>query len=78
MNEFKFECIHCGQHLKCDEQFSGQQITCPTCQGLVVVPTAPGNVAVMQKTGMTFVPESWLSQPSGGSPPASAPANLDS
>ena len=57
MNEFKFECVHCGQHLKCDDQFSGRQITCPSCKKTVTVP-APTK-PVMQKTGMTFVPENW-------------------
>jgi hypothetical protein len=72
MSEFKFECIHCGQHLQCDEQFSGRQITCPSCKGVVDVPLA--GKPVMQKTGMTFVPDNWRKNPApGGSGNPEAP-----
>jgi hypothetical protein len=48
MADIKFSCAHCGQHISCDEQWSGHQIQCPACQnGLIVphlqpAPSAPG------------------------------------
>jgi DNA-directed RNA polymerase subunit RPC12/RpoP len=60
MSQFKFKCSHCGQRLECDEQFSGREIPCPSCEGLTVVPPIPGKAApALPKSGMTFVPESW-------------------
>jgi DNA-directed RNA polymerase subunit RPC12/RpoP len=63
MSEFKFNCTHCGQHLKCDEQLSGREIECPSCKKRVTVPWPHG-----KPTGMTFVPEAWK-KPSGSSSP---------
>jgi hypothetical protein len=39
MNEYKFNCPSCGQHLKADESMAGNHISCPTCQKLIAVPT---------------------------------------
>ncbi len=36
--EFKFSCPSCGQHIKCDEGYSGRQINCPVCQEQILVP----------------------------------------
>jgi DNA-directed RNA polymerase subunit RPC12/RpoP len=67
MSEFKFNCSHCGQRLGCDEQQSGQQIACPACHTVIVVPPVPGKTPPFpQKTGMTFVPESWRAPPPTG------------
>ncbi|HWD19478.1 MAG TPA: hypothetical protein VHB20_09365 [Verrucomicrobiae bacterium] len=44
MAEFKFSCTSCGQHIQCDGQWSGRQISCPVCGASLVVPhlkTAP-------------------------------------
>ena len=38
MAEFKFACPHCGQNIQCDDQWSGQQIACPSCSGNLSVP----------------------------------------
>ena len=69
MSEFKFSCSHCGQHLACDEQFSGRQIQCPACQVLIRIPPVPGKTAQFDpqsgKTWATFVPPG-----NPGSPPA--------
>jgi len=55
MSEFKFECPHCEQHLKCDEQFSGRQIQCPRCQHLIRVPAIPGRTENYDpQSGMTW------------------------
>jgi hypothetical protein len=34
----KFSCPHCGQHISCDELWSGHQIQCPACQNSLIVP----------------------------------------
>jgi hypothetical protein len=52
-NEFKFYCSHCDQPLKCEPQFAGRQIQCPTCNHLIRIPNPPAG------TGFTHVqPES--------------------
>jgi hypothetical protein len=66
MNEFKFSCPHCQQHLQCDEQFSGREIQCPSCNHLIRIPPAPGKTA-------QFTPESgktWATFVSSGNAPA--------
>jgi phage FluMu protein Com len=66
MNQIKFKCSHCDQKLASDEQYSGREISCPACHGLTVVPAIPGKPApVLQKSGMTFVPETWKKPDSG-------------
>lgn len=49
MNEFKFSCPHCGQHILRDLLWSGRETNCPACQQLLIVPTleSPG-VAVSE------------------------------
>jgi len=42
MNEFKFNCSHCDQHLQCDSQFSGREIQCPSCNHLIRIPKTAG------------------------------------
>jgi len=68
MSEFKFSCPHCTQHLQADEQFSGRQIQCPSCNHLIRVPAAPGKTAQYQpESGMT-----WATFVSPGNTPAKA------
>ncbi len=38
MAEMKFSCQACGQHIQCDEQWSGRQIACPACGASMMVP----------------------------------------
>ncbi|HXT40976.1 MAG TPA: hypothetical protein VN887_13275 [Candidatus Angelobacter sp.] len=38
MNEIKFACPHCQQHIACDEGYCGHQIACPACAGGMIVP----------------------------------------
>ena len=38
MNEIKFACPHCQQHIVCDEGYCGYQIQCPACEGGLIVP----------------------------------------
>jgi len=42
MNEFKFSCPHCGQHIKAAEDLMGRQFQCPSCHHLIRVPPPPG------------------------------------
>ena len=42
MNEFKFACTHCGQHLEASPELAGRQFQCPGCNVLIRVPRAPG------------------------------------
>ncbi|MGO8697968.1 MAG: hypothetical protein ACLQVY_09660 [Limisphaerales bacterium] len=41
MSEFKFSCPHCQQNIQATPEYSGTQITCPSCQNVLVVPPAP-------------------------------------
>jgi len=60
MNEFKFECPDCQQHLVCDEAHSGRQIQCPSCNHLIRIPPVPGKTAEYKpesgRTWDTFLP----------------------
>ncbi len=40
MPEIKVFCLHCGQHIQCDDSYRGIQITCPSCNHSFVVPQA--------------------------------------
>jgi hypothetical protein len=67
MNEIKFSCSQCGQHILCDPLWSGSEINCPACQQTVVVPPpappAPPIAELMPTT-----------PPTAGASPLSAPA----
>lgn len=43
MNEYKFICPVCGQHIKCDAAQVGQVIDCPTCVQKIIAPRVPEN-----------------------------------
>jgi DNA-directed RNA polymerase subunit RPC12/RpoP len=38
MADIKFSCGNCGQHISCDELWSGHQIQCPACHNNITVP----------------------------------------
>jgi len=40
MNEVKFACPVCGQHITCDAAKSGTRMSCPTCYRELVIPQA--------------------------------------
>lgn len=42
MSDVRFKCPHCGQHLKADEDMSGEPLDCPTCGKPMRIPGAPG------------------------------------
>ena len=43
MNEFKYACPYCGQHIKCDFSQSGSVMECPTCLQKITAPQAPAS-----------------------------------
>lgn len=55
MNELKFNCPHCDQHLKCDALCAGREIQCPNCNHLIHIPAPPGQTANVQpEVGQTW------------------------
>jgi hypothetical protein len=42
MNEFKFNCPQCDQHIQASEELVGRQFQCPGCNVLIRVPRVPG------------------------------------
>src|SRR5262245_59829035 len=42
MSEFQIICPHCSQTISCDDQWAGQQIQCPLCQGALIAPHVEG------------------------------------
>jgi len=70
MNDFKFNCPHCDQHLQCDPQFSGREIQCPGCSHLIRIPKAPGQTAHYQPE----VGQTWATHVGAGR--AAAPGSL--
>ena len=70
MSEFKFNCPHCDQHLKCDGSASGRQIQCPSCNHVIRIPPVPGQTQDYQpESGAT-----WATHIGAGR--AQAPGNL--
>jgi hypothetical protein len=41
MTEFKFFCPQCGRNIQCGVNYAGEQINCPSCKQLIVVPQPP-------------------------------------
>jgi hypothetical protein len=58
MNEFKFICPQCGQHILCDPLWSGREINCPACQQTLVVPSlGPPVIEASAATGPRIAQE---------------------
>src|SRR5215204_4647557 len=38
MNDLKFVCPSCGQHVECDSSHAGENFPCPACAALVRIP----------------------------------------
>lgn len=34
---FKFTCPHCGQHIRCEDAYAGQEVICPGCKKSVML-----------------------------------------
>jgi len=41
MNEIKFSCVHCSQHLEAANTMAGERIECPACKQMIVIPVPP-------------------------------------
>jgi outer membrane lipoprotein-sorting protein len=41
MSEFKIACPNCNQNIGVTSEYSGQQISCPSCQTVLIVPDDP-------------------------------------
>jgi len=65
---FKFACIYCGQHMKCEPRFRGSQMLCPACFHRIVIPImrvclAPGQPPPARHDWDTWVPMAQLETP---------------
>ena len=38
MENLKFSCPHCGQHIRCNPSMVGASVACPTCKVALTVP----------------------------------------
>jgi hypothetical protein len=47
MNDLKFSCPSCGQHIQCEESHAGEKIPCPACAAVIRV---PAEAAIVTKT----------------------------
>lgn len=72
MNEFKFACPVCGQHMMCDSTQGGSVMECPTCFQKIVAPQAPGPDVKFILTGTKYsekkIPDSLLRAAGSTSP----------
>ena len=66
MNEFKFSCPSCGQHIRLEAAFQGHEVECPSCKKAIVVPapqpvkeaaTSPTRPKVAAEPGPTTAPK---------------------
>jgi hypothetical protein len=64
MNEIKFACPSCGQHLQVEADCVGARIQCPACQNDIVIP-GPADQAVLQT----------IEDPANAGPAGPAPGN---
>ena len=48
MADIKVFCLHCGQHIECDESYGGLQINCPTCGKSFALPQSTQSVTTAQ------------------------------
>jgi hypothetical protein len=56
-SEFKSNCTHCDQPLKCDPCHAGRKIQCPGCNQLIRIPNPPagsGFTQVHRKSGQMW------------------------
>ena len=50
--DITFACEKCGQHIAVDEAGTGQQLACPKCGELIIVPSKPSEVT--EPSGVQF------------------------
>jgi DNA-directed RNA polymerase subunit RPC12/RpoP len=58
MAEIKIFCLHCGQHILCDENCRGMQINCPSCNQSFLVPQAPRSATPPPPPSVAPIPKS--------------------
>ena len=76
MNEYKFSCPHCDQHIAYNETWFGQSIHCPACQQVIVVPSAaaaPAPAAPRLSVRMDAKAQPTEPRPSVAAPPQPQP-----
>lgn len=72
MSEFKFSCPHCQQNIQATPEYSGTQITCPSCHNTLVVPPAPSGPVPPQQTKLAMA-ASTTHQPATPTPRIAGP-----
>ena len=70
MSDLKFSCPQCQQHIQCEENYAGTEITCPACSARMMVPgvarTPPPSANACPSCGLRgMVLESWHYHPMG-------------
>jgi DNA-directed RNA polymerase subunit RPC12/RpoP len=60
---FKFACLYCGQHMKCEARLCGRQLRCPVCGHPIVIPLARERPATSQCTPAPDTWDTWLPTP---------------
>jgi hypothetical protein len=68
MSDFKFACPGCGQRMGANDDYVGQQINCPACHALIVVPPNPAAPPAPVKSSIA------IATPPGMPPPPAPPA----
>jgi hypothetical protein len=74
MSEFKISCPNCNQNIGVTSEYTGQQINCPSCQTLLVVPAdpnAPAAAAAPGKSKLSMAATTPHEQASSGAAAAS-------
>jgi len=61
---------HCGQQFKVGGQFAGQQVNCPACQTLCVIPTPGQAPGALQASPIAQLPDNQMLQQPGPFDPA--------
>jgi hypothetical protein len=56
MDDTKFSCPQCGQHISCDEAWAGHKIECPACHDPIVVPQVAATLPAPPPTVSPGVP----------------------
>ena len=79
MNDLRFSCPYCGQHVQCDLSHAGENIPCPSCAQLIRVPQKGEVVPVKDPaTNNPFAAdESKVSYTKTGEPAAEKVPTLD-
>jgi hypothetical protein len=72
METVNFQCGHCGNLMGVSTEFLGQQVRCPTCQGIVLAPGPSAPAAADLGATVSFPPKEDAEPESIFSPPEDA------